>query len=268
MQVSVAVGGSFTLCQDSYSKPCLFVAGGIGITALSSMLASLVEQQQQQKAEVSDSQRSFLLYSGQCAMPSVVCNVHRRSCCLSSLRQQGTSIVSSIACPFNSSTICAEPLHLHGCLGACTCTFITPALVFAAAAEPSEFALLQQLLHWQQAGAIDMQLHTTRTHGLPLALQETRAQQQQQLPAPGTAAGQDVKPPQVVQGRIAESHLRAAVQQLSKGSGSSSSSLGLPSRVQDVVAYVCGPPQMSDDVVKTLLGLGLPQGSVHTERWW
>jgi ferredoxin-NADP reductase len=73
VQVSVAVGGSFTLSQDSCSKPCLFVAGGIGITALSSMLASLMEQQQQQKAEVYSSQlRPFLLYSGQCAMPCVV----------------------------------------------------------------------------------------------------------------------------------------------------------------------------------------------------
>jgi hypothetical protein len=114
-----------------------------------------------------------------------------------------------------------------------------------------------------------MQLHTTRTHGLPPALQEVCAQQQQQqLLTPGTAAGQDVRPPQVVQGRIDESHLRAALQQLSKASGSSSKSSGVQSRVQDVVAYVCGPPQMSDDVLKTLLGLGLPQGSVHTERWW
>jgi hypothetical protein len=143
-----------------------------------------------------------------------------------------------------------------------------PALAFTAAAEPSEFALLKHLLPWQQSGAIDMQLHTTRAHGLPPALQGFCAQQQQQQQqlTPATVAGQELRPPQVVQGRIDESHLRAAVQQLSKGS--SSSSLGDQSRVQGVVAYVCGPPQMSDDVVKALLGLGLPQGSVHTERWW
>jgi hypothetical protein len=71
LQMSVAVGGSFTLSQDSYSKPCLFVAGGIGVTALSSMLASLVEQKQQQRAEVCPSHlRPLLLYSGQCHMPS------------------------------------------------------------------------------------------------------------------------------------------------------------------------------------------------------
>jgi hypothetical protein len=73
LQVSVAVGGTFTLLQDSYRRPCLFVAGGIGITALSSMLASIVEQQQQQQQQ-SGAQtstqlpRPFLLYSGQCVV--------------------------------------------------------------------------------------------------------------------------------------------------------------------------------------------------------
>ncbi|WIA32145.1 hypothetical protein OEZ86_002995 [Tetradesmus obliquus] len=116
-QVSVAVGGSFTLTAESSSKPCLFVAGGIGITALFSMLGSVVEQQQQQQqqqpnaGELHQPRQPFLLYS---------------------------------------------------------------------AAEPSEFALLKQLLHWQQAGAINMQLHTTRTHGLPPVMQEAIKQQQQQ----------------------------------------------------------------------------------------
>lgn len=47
MQVGVEVGGSFTLCPSSTTQPTLFVAGGIGITCLSSMLGHLVELEQQ-----------------------------------------------------------------------------------------------------------------------------------------------------------------------------------------------------------------------------
>uniref|UniRef100_A0A383VK06 FAD-binding FR-type domain-containing protein n=1 Tax=Tetradesmus obliquus TaxID=3088 RepID=A0A383VK06_TETOB len=214
-QVSVAVGGSFTLQPDSCSKPCLFVAGGIGITALSSMLGSLVEQQQQHQ------------------------------------QQQQPN---------------AGPLHQPH----------RPFLLYSAA-EPSEFALLKQLLHWQQAGAINMQLHTTRTHGLPPVLQEAINQQQQHLQQQQlqrTGAAQGIKLPRVLQGRIGSSHLAAALKQLRQGtssSNSSDSSSGATSSecgLQDVAACVCGPPQMSEDVVQALLRLGLPHTSVHTERWW
>ena len=36
----------------------------------------------------------------------------------------------------------------------------------------------------------------------------------------------------------------------------------------DVVAFLCGPPKMSDAMEKTLLKLGLPKRSVRLERWW
>ena len=36
----------------------------------------------------------------------------------------------------------------------------------------------------------------------------------------------------------------------------------------DVVAFLCGPPKMSDATEKTLLKLGLPKRSVRLERWW
>jgi hypothetical protein len=136
---------------------------------------------------------------------------------------------------------------------------------FHAASEPTEFALLKQLLRWQQAGAINMQLHTTRTHGLPAALQEAGSHQQQQQTASDTAAVQGAQLPHVVRERIGNSHLRAAVQHLRSGS---SSGMDVQSTAQDVVAYVSGPPQMSDNVVKILMELGLSPDSVHTERWW
>jgi hypothetical protein len=46
VQVLVQVGGEFVLQESSVSSPCLFVAGGIGITALLPMIAHLAEQQQ------------------------------------------------------------------------------------------------------------------------------------------------------------------------------------------------------------------------------
>jgi hypothetical protein len=46
VQVGVEVGGSFTLSPSSTTRPTLFVAGGIGITCLSSMLGHLVELEQ------------------------------------------------------------------------------------------------------------------------------------------------------------------------------------------------------------------------------
>lgn len=67
-QVLVKVGGSFTLAQNSSQKPSLFVAGGIGITALSSMIADLVEQQQAEAQAAAGAERRvprpFILYSG------------------------------------------------------------------------------------------------------------------------------------------------------------------------------------------------------------
>ena len=36
----------------------------------------------------------------------------------------------------------------------------------------------------------------------------------------------------------------------------------------DVVAFLCGPPKMSDAMEKTLLKLGLPKQNVRLERWW
>eukprot|EP00775_Hariotina_reticulata_P012969 gene12969-13098_t len=51
-------------------------------------------------------------------------------------------------------------------------------------------------------------------------------------------------------------HFHAALQQLHAG------------QPGEVSAYVCGPPQMTDQVVRTLAALGLPQRCLHAEKWW
>lgn len=120
-------------------------------------------------------------------------------------------------------------------------------LAVAAGTDPSEFALLKQLVSWHLHGYVHLQLHTTRVHGTPSALQELNA-------AGGHSAG---SVPSLIQGRIDRQHLQSALQQLRVEYG-----------VADVVSYVCGPPQMTDEVTHTLRDLGLAAESVHSERWW
>jgi ferredoxin-NADP reductase len=159
-QVGVQVGGTFTLAQSSEHRPALFVAGGIGITCLSSMLGHLVDMEGRQQ----------------------------------------------------------------------------PLLLMYSAASPEEYALLPRLLAWQQRGKLRMQLHTTQAHGLGQHLQRQAGLTTQE-------------------GRIDAAALAAALQDLH-------------TKPQDVDAYVCGPPQMTDSVVEWLAQLGVPPDSVHTEKWW
>lgn len=66
-QVLLKVGGSFTLPPGVLvGDPLLFIAGGIGITALASMLATLAEQVQPAAAaqRAAAARRPMLLYSG------------------------------------------------------------------------------------------------------------------------------------------------------------------------------------------------------------
>lgn len=62
MQVGVKVGGDFVLRQHSLHGRSLFVAGGIGITALSAMIGDIVEYNAASAA--TPTYRTTLLYSG------------------------------------------------------------------------------------------------------------------------------------------------------------------------------------------------------------
>lgn len=68
VQVEVQIGGTFTLAPTSAERPSLFVAGGIGITALSSMIGHLAELEAQDKQgaaqEAARLHVPLLLYSG------------------------------------------------------------------------------------------------------------------------------------------------------------------------------------------------------------
>eukprot|EP00878_Enallax_costatus_P014725 GHUV01015407.1.p1 GENE.GHUV01015407.1~~GHUV01015407.1.p1 ORF type:complete len:203 (+),score=46.60 GHUV01015407.1:571-1179(+) len=78
-EVFVKVGGDFTLQPESSTQPSLFVAGGIGITALSSMIAVLVQQQKELSSADSSRRplRPYVMYSGAltsycCRLPSLL----------------------------------------------------------------------------------------------------------------------------------------------------------------------------------------------------
>lgn len=128
---------------------------------------------------------------------------------------------------------CTPPANTAVVMPCCCCFTL-------AASAPDEFALLRQLLPLHRSGSLDLQLHTTQSHGLVVAEDAAHS-------------------PQVVQGRVCEQHLATALKQLQSGSSSG---------MQDIAAYVCGPPKMTDNVVHMLFGLGLPEAAVHTERWW
>jgi ferredoxin-NADP reductase len=112
-----------------------------------------------------------------------------------------------------------------------------PARCCTPAASPQEFALLPRLLQWQQeARCLDLQLHTTRQHApLPAQLQAHVVRRH----------------------RIGAKDLQAAVAALQAGGSS-----------PGPVAYVCGPPGMTDDVVQQLVESGVAPGDIKTERWW
>lgn len=77
-QVAVRTGGTFTLAPDSHMRPCLFIAGGIGITALSSMILHLAELCQGDKETHVP---PLLMYSGDAG--GVLASFSRaNSCCM------------------------------------------------------------------------------------------------------------------------------------------------------------------------------------------
>ncbi|KAF8071156.1 emp24 domain-containing protein [Scenedesmus sp. PABB004] len=174
-EVSLRVGGAFVLPPDAAARPCLFVAGGIGITALAAMATHLADRR-----AAAATQQQHHHHQQQAAPP--------------------------------------------------------PLLLYSASC-PQEFALLPQLLDWQRRGALSLSLYTTRAHG----------------PLPPGAAGVPH-----VRGRIAAQHLGSALAALRERAGPGGG---------DVLAFVCGPPAMSDELCAVLAAEGLPPDSVRTERW-
>lgn len=130
--------------------------------------------------------------------------------------------------------------------GRCTLSSEIDVCFTFAATEPTEFAVLKQLLHWHHRGAVNLQLHTTKVHGAPMMLQQS---------VRGDQSSSSL--PTVVPGRINKQHLQAVLQQLRADYGHA-----------DVLAYVCGPPQMTDEVTTMLVDLGVQPQDVHSERWW
>lgn len=116
--------------------------------------------------------------------------------------------------------------------------------VFPAAATPGEFALLPRLLALQQAGLLQMMLHTTRSHGAIQAMQQLQQAHAESTP---------LKEVQQVQGRITRQELHKAL---------------MLHGTKELDAYVCGPPRMTDEVVGLLEELGVPGGCIRTEKWW
>lgn len=236
-QVEVRVGGDFVLQPDSLTtQASLFIAGGIGITALASMIGHIAEAAHVAGAE-----------SGRTAGTAGTSHQQQQR------QQDGVGASGQ-----------QQPATAGGWHGGAGC-----ALLLYSASSPEEFALLPQLLRWQQAARrrLRLQLHTTQGHGRAVALQQLREQA-----SPGV---------RLLQHRLGISDLRAAIDQLRPLHAASTSAAAVSNAGSTAVvgegggtareqawlnAYVCGPQAMIDDMEAQLQQLGVTR--VFSEKWW
>jgi NAD(P)H-flavin reductase len=81
------------------------------------------------------------------------------------------------------------------------------------------------------------------------------------------AADEQVQPGDVavLRRRISRDDLAAALQRLNQ---KVSSNLQNVSGVGEVIACLCGPPAMVDDLSQTLRSLHVVEANIRSEKWW
>jgi NAD(P)H-flavin reductase len=130
--------------------------------------------------------------------------------------------------------------------------------LMCSAPSPAELPLLRRLLQLQRragAGLLRLSLFSSRE---PWPQEEEEEEEEEQAGAGGAADGCARH-----SGRPQEPHLRAAIQGLQQGAGGGGG--GAAAAVQ---VFACGPPGFAEAVAVAARACGLPQGSVHAERWW
>ncbi|KAI8473840.1 MAG: hypothetical protein J3K34DRAFT_466106 [Monoraphidium minutum] len=229
--VAVRPGGSFSLSPASLAPgaPALFVAGGIGVTPLASMIAELVQ--------------AWAAAAG----------------------RDGPQQQHGGGARLTVGEAAAGP----------------QAVLLYSARAPQEFALLPRLLELQRAsrGALQLRLHCSE-FAAPAAAAAAGGGKNgdlwDQAAAAAEAAGADA-PAQILlrdgvrsllRRRLLPQDLAVAVADLRGGAAGGGGGGGCGGAPQ-VVAYVCGPPALSDQVVAELEGGGVAGvGEVVMERWW
>ena len=257
-EVRVRVGGEFFMSTEDGDAPLLMVAGGIGISPLCAMLETLLEKTRPaggaRGEDGSDANgrrkrhlRAVLLYSEKTehALSGRVRDMALRSDgafeCVFHRTAAGRSTVAAKA-QFEAMTTAELHAHLQSVgmdLGLDMMT--KPELVDLAVA------------------SLTVVPNASSTPASPAKLRDARQAEEAEQWDDSDTCGQGAI---TRDGRIDKKALGRAIDRLRAAAVSEGRS------GTDVVAFLCGPPKMSDAMEKTLLKLGLPKRSVRLERWW
>ena len=257
-EVRVRVGGEFFMSTEDGDAPLLMVAGGIGISPLCAMLETLLERSRPaggaRGEDGSDANgrrkrhlRAVLLYSEKTehALSGRVRDMALRSDgafeCVFHRTAAGRSTVAAKA-QFEAMTTAELHAHLQSVgmdLGLDMMT--KPELVDLAVA------------------SLTVVPNASSTPASPAKPRDARQAEEAEQWDDSDTCGQGAI---TRDGRIDKKALGRAIDRLRAAAVSEGRS------GTDVVAFLCGPPKMSDAMEKTLLKLGLPKRSVRLERWW
>ena len=260
-EVRVRVGGEFFMSTEDGDAPLLMVAGGIGISPLCAMLETLLERSRPaggaRGEDGSDANgrrkrhlRAVLLYSEKTehALSGRVRDMALRSDgtfeCVFHRTAAGRSTVAAKA-QFEAMTTAELHAHLQSVgmdLGLDMMT--KPELVDLAVASLT---------------VVPNASSTASPAKPPAKLRDARQAEEAEQWDDSDTCGQGAI---TRDGRIDKKALGRAIDRLRAAAVSEGRSGA------DVVAFLCGPPKMSDAMEKTLLKLGLPKRSVRLERWW
>lgn len=268
-EVRVRVGGEFFMSHEDGDAPLLMVAGGIGISPLCAMLETMLERSSSSLTTAGGARgedgsdangrggrrkrhlRAVLLYSEkqEHALSGRVRDMALRSDgafeCVFHRTAAGRGTVAAKA-QFEAMTTAELHAHLQSVgmdLGLDMMT--KPELVDLAVA------------------SLTVVPNASSTPASPAKNQKTKKPKHQAEEAEqwddSDTCGQGAI---TRDGRIDKKALGRAIDRLRAAAVSEGRS------GTDVVAFLCGPPKMSDAMEKTLLKLGLPKRSVRLERWW
>ena len=261
-EVRVRVGGEFFMSTEDGDAPLLMVAGGIGISPLCAMLETLLERSRPaggaRGEDGSDANgrrkrhlRAVLLYSEKTehALSGRVRDMALRSDgtfeCVFHRTAAGRSTVAAKA-QFEAMTTAELHAHLQSVGMDLGLEMMTkPELVDLAVASLT---------------VVPNASSTPASPAKPPAkLRDARQAEEAEQWDDSDTCGQGAI---TRDGRIDKKALGRAIDRLRAAAVSEGRS------GTDVVAFLCGPPKMSDAMEKTLLKLGLPKRSVRLERWW
>ena len=261
-EVRVRVGGEFFMSTEDGDAPLLMVAGGIGISPLCAMLETLLEKTRPaggaRGEDGSDANgrrkrhlRAVLLYSEK--------TEHALS---GRVRDMALRSDGAFECVFHRTAAGRETVAAKAQFEAMTTAELHAHLQSVGMDLGLEMMTKPELVDLAVASltVVPNASSTPASPAKPPAkLRDARQAEEAEQWDDSDTCGQGAI---TRDGRIDKKALGRAIDRLRAAAVSEGRS------GTDVVAFLCGPPKMSDAMEKTLLKLGLPKRSVRLERWW